>query len=121
MKMKQLDITLLEIMENNLENLKYKYDKENKPGISNLITIYSSLTNMSINEVEEKFKNSNYGEFKKEVADIVINVIEPIQNRYNEIINSSLIDEILDNGAKITNEIAEKKYLKLKQVIGLSR
>lgn len=101
--------------------MQVKYDVENKPGISNLITIYSALTNLSINDVEEKFKNSNYGEFKKEVADVVINTIEPIQNKYNEIINSSLIDEILDNGAKITNEIAEKKYLKLKQVIGLSR
>lgn len=101
--------------------MQVKYNVENKPGISNLITIYSALTNLSINDVEEKFKNSNYGEFKKEVADVVINTIEPIQNKYNEIINSSLIDEILDNGAKITNEIASKKYLKLKEIIGLSR
>ena len=101
--------------------MQVKYDVENKPGISNLITIYSALTNLSITDVEEKFKNSNYGEFKKEVADVVINTIEPIQNKYNEIINSSLIDEILDNGAKITNEIASKKYLKLKEIIGLSR
>ena len=49
------------------------YDEENKPGISNLLMIYSSMTNMSIKEAEEKFKDYNYGNFKKEVADSVIN------------------------------------------------
>ena len=47
-----------------------KYDPENKPGISNLINIYISLTGLSIKEDEEKFKDKNYGEFKKEVADV---------------------------------------------------
>ena len=52
-----------------------KYDKENKPGISNLISIYSALKNISIEEVEEEFKDSNYGNFKRAVADIVVEAI----------------------------------------------
>ncbi len=49
-----------------------KFDPENKPGISNLINIYSALSNLSVSEVEDKFKDSNYGTFKSAVADIVI-------------------------------------------------
>lgn len=100
---------------------KIKYDEENKPGISNLITIYSSLTNMTIKEVEEKFENKNYGEFKKEVADVVCNLLEKIQAKYNEIINSNLIDEVLDEGRKKTTLIASSKYEAVKNKIGLTR
>ena len=97
------------------------YDEENKPGISNLLMIYSSMTNMSIKEAEEKFKDYNYGNFKKEVADSVINVIKPIQDKYNEIINSNLIDELLDEGKKKTNEIAKEKYEIVRKKVGLGR
>ena len=53
-----------------------KYDPENKPGISNLINIYAAITGDNISQVEEKFKNSNYGEFKKNVADVVCQFLE---------------------------------------------
>ena len=100
---------------------KIYYDPENKPGISNLITIYSSLADISINEVEEKFKDSNYGTFKKEVADLIVSVLIPIQQRYNELINGEELNKILDDGMKKTNEIACEKYLKIKQSVGLHR
>ena len=98
-----------------------KYDVINKPGISNLINIYSALTNSSINEVEDKFKNSNYGEFKKEVANVVVSTLEEIQKKYNEILNSKYIDEILDKGRDKNIEISEKIYNKMKKDIGLGR
>lgn len=98
-----------------------KYDVENQPGISNLLTIYSALTNISIKEVEEKFKDSNYGTLKKEVADVVVNELGRIQNKYNEIMSSNLVDEILDKGSKITNEIARKKYEEVREKIGIVR
>jgi len=97
------------------------FDIENKPGISNLINIYSCLTNLSIKEIENKYKDANYGTFKKDVADIVISVLKPIQNKYYELLNSSEIDKILDNGIKKTNEIAKKKYELLKEKVGLHR
>ena len=97
-----------------------KYDLENKPGISNLITIYSCLSGLSINEVEDKFKDVNYGTFKKEVADIIIDTLKPIQDKYYELLNDeATINEILEHGAKVTNEIAKKKYEELKKIVGL--
>ena len=100
---------------------KIYYDLENKPGISNLITIYSSLANISINEVEEKFKDSNYGTFKKAVADLVVSVLLPIQEKYNELINGEDLEKILDEGMRKTNQIAFEKYLRVKQLVGLHR
>ena len=98
-----------------------KYDPENKPGISNLITIYSVFTNKTINEVEEEFEGSNYGCFKARVADVVIGVLEEIQTKYNEIINSPYLDEILDKGMNINIEYSKNIYDKMKKSIGLGR
>jgi len=98
-----------------------KFDIENKPGISNLINIYSCLKGMSVKEIEEKFEGANYGTFKKDVADVVVNTLIPIQNRYNEILNNNELDKILDNGMKKTSEMAKKKYEELKQIIGICR
>ena len=98
-----------------------KYDPITKPGISNLINIYRSLTNKSISEVEEEFKDTNYGTFKTKVADVVVDLLDDIQNKYNEILKSEYLDEILDNGAKINIEITKKFYEKMKKSIGLGR
>ena len=98
-----------------------KYDPDNKPGISNLINIYRSLTNKSIKEVEEEFIDSNYGTFKTKVADEVVSLLTNIQSKYNEILNSDYLDEILDEGAKINIEITKKYYEKMKKLIGLGR
>ena len=98
-----------------------KFDFENKPGISNLINIYSCLTGMSIKEIESKYEGCNYGTFKKDVADVVVNTIIPIQNRYYELLNNNELDMILENGKNKTNEIARKKYEELKNVVGLHR
>ena len=98
-----------------------KYDPENKPGISNLINIYASLTGETIKDVEEKFKDSNYGEFKKNVADVVCTFLEKIQRRYNEIVDSKELDEILKNGASEVRELAKNKFEMMKKSIGLYR
>lgn len=95
-----------------------KYDEENKPGISNLINIYSALTSKTISEVEEEFKDSNYGNFKKQVADVVVEEISKIQKRYNEYINSDIIDIILEEGKKKTRMYAEAKLNAVKNKIG---
>lgn len=98
-----------------------KFDIINKPGISNLINIYASLTDTTIEEVENKFKNNNYGEFKASVADAVVKVISEIQTGYNKYINSNIIDEILDNGIKRTMKEAKDKYEEVKNKIGFLR
>ena len=100
---------------------KIYYDEENKPGISNLLTIYSSLKEISMDDTLEHFKESNYGTLKKEVADVVVERINLIREKYNEIINSKLIDEILDNGSKKMNKYAKKKYDEVIKKVGLGR
>lgn len=98
-----------------------KYDPENKPGISNLINIYVSLTSKSIEEVESEFTGKNYGEFKRAVADVVCEFLEGIQSKYKEFINSSTIEDILNNGRDKTIKEAELKYNLVKEKIGLVR
>lgn len=100
---------------------KIYYDEEKKPGISNLITIYSVLTKKSIKEVENNFKDYNYGNFKKEVADVVVKVLIDIQTKYYKIIESGIVDKILDEGREKTIKIAKKKYEEVLNKVGLGR
>ena len=101
--------------------MEVKYDPENKPGISNLINIYSCLSKLSIKEIESKFEGANYGTFKKDVADLVVSHIKDIQEKYSKIINSDILDEVLDKGREKTKEIAKSKYLEVKEKVGLGR
>lgn len=102
-------------------DMKVKFDKEQKPGISNLINIYSSLTNMSIESIEKEFENSNYGNFKRCVADVVVSEIRNIQDRYNYYLNSKEIDVILDEGIKKARKIAKAKYEEVRNKVGFGR
>lgn len=102
-------------------DMEIKFDPVNKPGISNLINIYSALTDENISNIEEKFKNSNYKEFKEKVADVVIDEVATIQQRYNEIINSDELDKILDDGISKVREEAKLKYFDAKKKMGFGR
>lgn len=95
------------------------YDKENKPGISNLLMIYASVTDTTIPEAEEHFKGFQYGAFKKEVADAVLADLIPFQNRYREIIASGLVDVALNKGAKEAKEVAKVTLKKVQKAVGL--
>lgn len=96
-----------------------KYDKENKPGISNLLTIYASLKNISIQEAEKEFENSQYGAFKKAVADVVCDFLTSFQAKYNEIIQSGMIDQILKEGAIKASKVASVTLKSVKHAVGL--
>ena len=96
-----------------------RYDKENKPGTSNLLTIYSCLKDISIEEAEKEFVGANYGTFKKAVADVVCDTLERLQTKYNEYINSPYLDEVLEKGAKEAREIASKTVKRVKACVGL--
>ncbi|MDR4887017.1 tryptophan--tRNA ligase [Fredinandcohnia sp. QZ13] len=98
-----------------------KFDKENKPGISNLLTIYSNFSNKSIEEIESMYEGKGYGEFKANLAEVVLNEIRPIQERYYEILNSSKLDYILDAGAAKANNVASKTVKKMENAMGLGR
>lgn len=100
---------------------KIMFDMENKPGISNLLTIYSCVTSMTIESIVEKYKNSDYATFKSDLAELVVNMITPIQTKYNEILNSKELDDILDEGRDYASNIAYKKIRKVYNKIGLGR
>lgn len=102
-------------------DMKIYYDPENKPGISNLLVIYSQLEGINIRDAEEKFKDSNYGEFKKSVADSVEKFLTDLQAKYNEVISSGLIDKVLDESNSKVNEIAKQKVEHVFQKVGLGR
>lgn len=96
-----------------------KYDVENKPGISNLMTIYSALTGKEFAEIEKEFEGKGYGDFKRAVADAVINEMEPFKKRYEEIISSGLVDEVLRDGAKKASVIANETLARVQKAVGL--
>lgn len=98
-----------------------KYDKENRPGISNLLTIYSSFAQKSIEELEAQYDGKGYGEFKSDLAQVIIDALKPIQDRYQELIQSPELDEILDKGAEKANRVAIKQMRKVENAMGLSR
>lgn len=98
-----------------------KYDVINKPGISNLLTIASCVTNKSIKELEAQFEGVGYGEFKKFVADALIAHLAPIQAKYQELLTSPTLDAILDQGALKATYFAKKTLRKVRNKMGIGR
>ena len=98
-----------------------RFDEENKPGISNLLNIASALTNKPIEEIEKEFVGKGYGDFKRYVADVTAEHISKIQERYNELINSKELEEILDEGKEKTRELAKTKFELIKERMGVIR
>lgn len=93
---------------------KVKYDVQNKSGISNLMTIYSIIKNKAMEDIENEFNGANYGVFKTAVAEAIIEKLEPIQEKYNELINNpEKLKMIYENGAK---KAIEKTTPLLKEV-----
>lgn len=96
-----------------------KYDRENKPGISNLLTIYASLKNISIQEAENIFAGQQYGAFKKAVADVVCDELGAFQKRYYDILSSGTLDTILEEGAEAARKVANKTLKRVQKAVGL--
>lgn len=97
------------------------YDKENKPGISNLLVMLSALTDVPIKALEEQFAQANYGTFKKAVADAVVDTLKPIQSRYQSLIKDPELDAFLDAGRDYAEKVAMRKVAKLNHKLGLGR
>lgn len=95
------------------------YDVENKPGISNLLTIYAALSDSSIEETEKHFAGYRYGDFKKAVADKVIEELAPFKERYEAIIASGSYIDVLKEGAKKAENIANNTLHKVQNAVGL--
>lgn len=95
-----------------------KYDPQNKPEVSNLMSIYSHFAEMSLVEIEAKYDAQGYGPFKKDLAEHLVAVLEPIQQRYREIRSSGEIFDILKKGAQEAAEVADQTLLEVKKRMG---
>ena len=100
--------------------MEIKYDVENKPGISNLMTIMSCLTETSLEDIEKKYVGCNYGTFKKDLADIIENFLVDLQAKYKEICDQKIVNKILEEGAQKARHIAYKKLMKVYKKLGLT-
>ncbi len=96
-----------------------RYDMENKPGISNLLTILSVLTHQSIDDLQQKYQNVGYGQFKKDVADVVCHELETLQQKVQEIKNGHILESILKQGASKASSIASQTLQQVYEVIGI--
>lgn len=97
-----------------------RYDPERKPGVSNLLTIYSLLAGKPIKELERMYSGEGYGRLKKDLVDVVVGEFEPIQKRYEDIRNSGEVEAILAEGAERAKEIAHQTLQDVKEKMGLS-
>ena len=95
------------------------FDEKNKPGISNLISIFSAITDKSIKEIEDKYKNYTYGDFKKELANEIEKFIIPIQEKYKKYRYSKELINILKDGAKEANKQATNKIIEVRKKLGI--
>ncbi|MCU7556427.1 tryptophan--tRNA ligase [Macrococcus capreoli] len=98
-----------------------KYDKENKPGISNLLSIYSIFSGESIEALEAKYEGVGYGDFKADLAEVMVNFITPFQEKYEYYMQSPELDAILDRGAEKAAFKANKMLKKMENAMGLGR
>jgi len=95
------------------------YDKAKQPGVSNLLEIMSSLSGEPIDSIVARYEGKGYAEFKKEVADVVCAELAKIQARYNDILNSGIIESVLKEGAERAHRIAFKKLKKVQKKMGI--
>ncbi|HPW53054.1 MAG TPA: tryptophan--tRNA ligase [Erysipelotrichaceae bacterium] len=108
---------IMSAVTDNLANV--DYDKENQPGISNLLEIMSSLSGEAIDSIVSRYQGKGYGEFKKEVADVVCREIEMIQKKYDKIVKSDLIETTLKQGAEEASKISYRKLKKVQKKMGV--
>lgn len=94
---------------------------ENKPGIRNLMNIYSAVTDKTYAQIEEEFKGIGYGKFKEAVASAISDILEPIQEKYNEMLlpeNDEYIKNICKKGADVAQKIASEKLKEVYEAVG---
>jgi tryptophanyl-tRNA synthetase len=99
-----------------------QFNESEKPGISNLLTIYSALTGETISQIESKYVDKGYGDFKKDVADVVIGFVEPFKKRTDEIMSDkSELERILKVGAEKAGHVAQDTLQRVYDAVGFIR
>ncbi|MGB3731359.1 tryptophan--tRNA ligase [Microbacterium sp.] len=98
------------------------YDRENKPGVSNLLAIYAALTGRQVGAIEDEYAGRGYGDFKKGLAEVVVNEFGPVRERANELLNDPAeLDRLLAANAAKADEVANVTLADVYDKIGLLR
>lgn len=98
-----------------------RYDVKNKPGVSNLMSIYSSVTGKTLEQIENEFEGKGYGDFKTAVGEAVVETLRPIQEEYNKLMESKdYLQDVMKKGAEAAGRIAGKTLSKVYRKIGLA-
>ncbi|MGO4694234.1 tryptophan--tRNA ligase [Paenibacillus sp. 2TAB26] len=95
-----------------------RYDWDNKPAVSNLIEIYAVFSGESTETIERRYEGQGYGGFKKDLAEVVVEKLVPIQERYRDIIDSDVLIRILKEGAMRASETAQITLVQAKRAMG---
>ncbi|GAB6936193.1 tryptophan--tRNA ligase [Calditerricola yamamurae] len=99
--------------------MEVRYDPETKAAISNLMTIYSLCSGLSLEEIEARYRGKGYGVFKADLAEVVVETLTPIQERYRELIESAALREHLAEGAERAAQVADRTLEAVREKIGL--
>lgn len=101
------------------DSLGYVKYEEGRHGINNLLSIYCAVTGKTVEEAEIDFEGKGYGDFKKAVAEVVIDELRPVQAKYKELIeNQDYLMSIINKGASYANEIAQKTLKDVYEKVG---
>ncbi|SNX55534.1 tryptophan--tRNA ligase [Thermoanaerobacterium sp. RBIITD] len=95
-----------------------RYDPENKPGVSNLLTLYSAFTDINIEDAEKRFSGQGYGTLKKELVDVIVERLTEIQRNYKNL-DLNFINSVLRDGAEKASKIAKLTIERVKNKMGL--
>lgn len=99
---------------------KIKYDPKRKPGISNLLTIYSLFSNHPVNRIEKKFRETSYTEFKKQLVELLISELEPFRRKRKELLSREIyIKEALKRGVNRAKTIAQSTMADVRRKMGI--
>jgi tryptophanyl-tRNA synthetase len=95
-----------------------KYDPENKQAVSNLMTIYALCADQRVEDIEAMYEGKGYGPFKKDLAELVVSVLEPIQQRHAELLASGELESLLAQGAEKASAMAAQTLIDVKKKFG---
>ena len=96
-----------------------RYDKENKPGVANLMNIYSTITGKTFEEIEKEFEGQGYGAFKPAVGEAVLETLNPIREEAKRLIaDKAYLEGVYKEGAERASYIANKTLRKVYKKIG---
>ena len=96
-----------------------RFDIENKPGISNLLSIYSAISGKTIEQLEKDYEGQGYGNFKKDLVEVVVDALAPIRENFKQIRYTDELVRDLKAGGEAANEIACKTLARVKDKFGL--